>query len=139
MDGDERKFRARVYNVKQHWTLEIDVDGIHTEVYKIKGTERTKLKPDCLKTYKVDKKSGITHKQVREMLTTVGHGIETVGKGLGKGMKSVGEGAKSVGEGVKSVGEGVQTVKNVIDETVEDGPSESTQKRNFFQRICNIL
>ena len=112
MDGEDRKFKARVYNVKQHWTLEIDVNGLYTEVYKIKEGERTKLKPDCVKTYEIDLKYGITHEQIREMLTTVGHGVETVGKGLGRGMKSV-------GEGVKSVGEGVEAVKNVIDDDTD--------------------
>ena len=112
MDGEDRKFKARVYNVKQHWTLEIDVNGLYTEVYKVKDGERTKLKPDCVKTYEIDLKYGITHEQIREMLTTVGHGVETVGKGLGRGMKSV-------GEGVKSVGEGVEAVKNVIDDDTD--------------------
>ena len=140
MDGEDRKFKARVYNVKQHWTLEIDVNGLYTEVYKVKDGERTKLKPDCVKTYEIDLKYGITHEQIREMLTTVGHGVETVGKGLGRGMKSV-------GEGVKSVGEGVEAVKNVIDDdTDEDEPSDPTQRRraarsigNKFLSCCNIL
>ena len=108
------------------------MNGLHTEVYKIKDGERTKLTPDCVKTYEVDLKSGITLEKVREMFSTVEHG-----------MKCVGEGMKSVGQGMKSVREGAQALTNVIDghDTNEEnsiGMTSDRPQRSGWKR-CNIL
>jgi len=67
----EGKYDARVYQVKQNWKLEIEGIGLDAKVYRINGN-RTLLEPDCLKTYDINLRSGITHEQVRDVIKTFG-------------------------------------------------------------------
>ena len=67
------------YWLPNGWTLQIDVDDVNTQVFKIKkGEKDLLLTPYTLKTNEMDKKSGMTHQNVRESFETVGTGVRVV-------------------------------------------------------------
>ena len=77
------KYDVRVYKVKNGWTLRIFVDNLNIQVSKIenentKKEKKTELKPYTLKTYENEKKSVLTHQNVREVFKTVETGVRAV-------------------------------------------------------------
>ena len=126
MDGEEGKFEAKVYIVKKHWTLEIDVNGIKTEVYKVKDQVRTKLTADDVKTYEIDFQSGLfTHQKAREMFKTVNEGMETVGKSY---------------RAVKDMIEDKEPVDDMVEDSLPSGRRTRRPICGFFRNnCCSIL
>ena len=131
VDGEEGKFEAKVYIVKKHWTLEIDVNGIKTEVYKVKDEVRTKLTADDVKTYEIDFQSGLfTHQKVREMFKTVNEGMETVGKVVKTSTQSY--------RAVQNVIEGEEPV-DMVEDSLPSGRRPPRSICGFFRNNCSIL
>ena len=111
-----------MYKVKQNWKLEIEGIGLDAKVYRINGT-RTLLEPDCLKTYDINLRSGITHEQVRDVIKTFGLAVRAARPVAIPVLNA----AMDTGEGNEPVGMGEDPL-----------PSGGTQ-RSFWDRLCNIL
>ena len=76
----EGKFDARVYRVKQNWTLEVVADGLNTQVFRIKNGKREgqALIAHDTKTYEINLESPSRQEQARDMIQTFGQAIGAV-------------------------------------------------------------
>ena len=116
-----------MYKVKNGWTLQIDVDDVNTQVFKIKKGEKDLLTPYTLKTYEMDKESGMTHQNVREFFETVGTGVRAVRPVINGIMAAADEGNQSAPSDTSD-----QTQRRESTET-------STRRRRSFLSRCPIL
>ena len=119
-----------MYKVKNGWTLQIDVDDVNTQVFKIKKGEKDLLTPYTLKTYEMDKESGMTHQNVREFFETVGTAARAV-----RPIVQVINGITAAAD------EGNQSApSDTSDQTQRRESTEtSTRRRRSFLSRCPIL